>query len=97
MTAEQTGNTRFRYREFPPAAPLADHVLTYWRFEASVPPGETFTHHVWPDGCVSVNVVAADGAAVAFSVIAPRLAPPRGTHGRRHRRGRGQATKCGGV
>jgi len=75
MTAEQTGNTRFRYREFPPAAPLANHVLTYWRFEASVPPGETFTHHVWPDGCVSVNVVAAGGAAVAFSVTGPRLAP----------------------
>src|SRR5690606_21517113 len=79
MTAEQTGNTRFRYREFPPAAPLADHVLTYWRFEASVPPGETFTHHVWPDGCVSVNVVASGGDDIRRlgRRPAPRRPPPR--------------------
>lgn len=72
-----TGRPRYRYREFPPAPSLAEHVLTYWAFEATVPPGESFVHHVWPDGCVSLSVATGGGLAPRVSVTGPVLGPLR--------------------
>lgn len=63
----------FHYAEFAPTPTLADHVLTYWAFESHMPAGESFRHHVWPDGCVSLQVVTRGGAVLRSSIKGPVL------------------------
>ncbi len=61
----------FIYAEHAPAAPLSDHVLTYWEFDVRLDSGEQFLHHVWPDGCISLVTVRHGGALVVANVIGP--------------------------
>ena len=64
---------RFFEGEQPPPEPFAEHVLARWTFDVGMPAGETALHTIWPDGCVSLFVVANAGAPVAASMIGPRL------------------------
>lgn len=59
--------------ERPPPEPFAEHVLALWTFEVELPPGESALHTTWPDGCVSLSIVANKGVPAAASVIGPRL------------------------
>ena len=59
--------------ERPPPEPFAEHVLALWTFDVDIPAGESALHTTWPDGCVSLSIVASRGAPVAASVIGPRL------------------------
>jgi AraC-like DNA-binding protein len=64
---------RFFEGEQPPPEPFAEHVLARWTFDVGLPPGESALHTVWPDGCVSLFVVASGGSPIAASIIGPRL------------------------
>jgi len=64
---------RFFEGEQPPPEPFAEHVLARWTFDVGMPPGESALHTIWPDGCVSLFVVANAGAPIAASMIGPRL------------------------
>jgi len=59
--------------ERPPPEPFAEHVLALWTFDVDLPEGESALHTTWPDGCVSLSIVANGGMPVAASVIGPRL------------------------
>jgi AraC-like DNA-binding protein len=60
-----------RYAESPPPRELAAHVHSCWSFEARLPPGESMSHHIWPDGCVSLAVAIHDARPVAVAVVGP--------------------------
>ena len=47
--------------ERPPPEPFAEHVLALWTFDVDIPEGETALHTMWPDGCVSLSIVANHG------------------------------------
>ena len=64
---------RFFEGEQPPPEPFAEHVLARWTIDVTLPAGEAALHTIWPDGCVSLFVVAHKGAPVAASMIGPRL------------------------
>jgi len=64
---------RFFEGEQPPPEPFAEHVLARWTIDVTLPAGEAALHTIWPDGCVSLFVVANKGAPVAASMIGPRL------------------------
>jgi AraC-like DNA-binding protein len=64
---------RYFEGESPPPEPFAEHVLALWTFDVSLPPGESALHTIWPDGCVSLSVVANAGVPVAASIIGPRM------------------------
>lgn len=64
---------RFFEGEQPPPEPFAEHVLARWTIDVDLPAGEHALHTIWPDGCVSLFVVANAGAPVAASMIGPRL------------------------
>jgi len=64
---------RFFEGEEPPPEPFAEHVLACWTTDVSLPAGEHALHTIWPDGCVSLFVVASKGVPVAASMIGPRL------------------------
>lgn len=68
--------------ERPPPEPFAEHVLALWTYDVDVPDGTSALHTMWPDGCVSLSIVANRGVPAAASVIGPRLralrAPLRG-------------------
>jgi AraC-like DNA-binding protein len=64
---------RFFEGEQPPPEPFAEHVLARWTFDVGLPPGESALHTIWPDGCVSLFIVASAGAPVAASIVGPRL------------------------
>jgi AraC-like DNA-binding protein len=64
---------RFFDGERPAPEPFAEHVLALWTFDVDVPDGETALHTMWPDGCVSLSIVANRGVPAAASVIGPRL------------------------
>jgi AraC-like DNA-binding protein len=66
---------RFFEGERPPPEPFAEHVLALWTFDVGLPAGESALHTIWPDGCVSLSVVADRGAPVAASIIGPRMRP----------------------
>ena len=66
---------RFFDGERPPPEPFAEHVLALWTFEVRIPHGQSALHTVWPDGCVSITVVANAGMPSAASIIGPRLRP----------------------
>src|SRR5215203_1442377 len=70
--------------ERPAPEPFAEHVLALWTFEVDIPEGESVLHTTWPDGCVSLSIVANGGVPAAASVIGPRLralrAPVRRGH-----------------
>ena len=70
-----SGGTPRRYfdGERPPPEPFAEHVLALWRFDVDIPHGESALHTTWPDGCVSLFVVANDGVPASASIIGPRL------------------------
>src|SRR5688572_2596416 len=59
--------------ERPPPEPFAEHVLALWTFDVDIPEGESALHTMWPDGCVSLSIVANHGAPAAAHVIGPRL------------------------
>lgn len=59
--------------ERPPPEPFAEHVLALWTFEVDLPDGESALHTMWPDGCVSLSIVANNGVPAAASIIGPRL------------------------
>ena len=59
--------------ERPPPEPFAEHVLALWTFDVDIPEGESALHTMWPDGCVSLSIVANRGAPAAAHVIGPRL------------------------
>ena len=59
--------------ERPPPEPFAEHVLALWTFDVDVPEGECALHTMWPDGCVSLSIVANRGTPAAAHVIGPRL------------------------
>ena len=59
--------------ERPPPEPFGEHVLALWTFDVDIPEGETALHTMWPDGCVSLSIVANRGAPAAAHVIGPRL------------------------
>jgi AraC-like DNA-binding protein len=64
---------RFFEGEQPPPEPFAEHVLARWTIDVALPAGEAALHTIWPDGCVSLFVVANAGTPVAASIIGPRL------------------------
>jgi AraC-like DNA-binding protein len=64
---------RFFEGEQPPPEPFAEHVLARWTIDVALPTGEATLHTIWPDGCVSLFVVANHGMPVAASMIGPRL------------------------
>jgi AraC-like DNA-binding protein len=64
---------RFFEGEQPPPEPFAEHVLARWTIDVGLPAGESALHTIWPDGCVSLFVVANAGMPVAASIIGPRL------------------------
>lgn len=72
MTAGEA-TRRFFDGERPPPEPFAEHVLALWTFEVDLPDGESALHTTWPDGCVSLSIVARSGTPLAASVIGPRL------------------------
>ena len=55
--------TPFAYAEYPPTEAEAAAVRSYWQFTSRLAPGVSRTHHVWPDGCVSVVVILRPDAA----------------------------------
>ena len=59
--------------ERPPPEPFAEHVLALWTFDVDIPDAETALHTTWPDGCVSLSIVANHGVPAAASIIGPRL------------------------
>jgi AraC-like DNA-binding protein len=59
--------------ERPPPEPFAEHVLALWSVDVDIPDGESALHTTWPDGCVSLFIVANRGVPAAASVIGPRL------------------------
>ena len=59
--------------ERPPPEPFAEHVLALWTFDVDIPDGESALHTMWPDGCVSLSIVANHGVPAAAHVIGPRL------------------------
>ena len=59
--------------ERPPPEPFAEHVLALWTFDVDIPEGESALHTMWPDGCVSLSIVANQGMPAAAHVIGPRL------------------------
>src|SRR4051812_10745448 len=64
---------RFFDGERPPPEPFAEHVLAFWTFDVDIPAGETALHTTWPDGCVSLSIIANRGVPSAASIIGPRL------------------------
>ena len=68
----------------PPPERFAEHVLALWTFDVDIPEGESALHTTWPDGCVSLFIVANRGVPAAASIIGPRLralrAPVRSGH-----------------
>jgi len=64
---------RYFEGERPPPEPFAEHVLALWTFEVDIPEGESALHTMWPDGCVSLSIVANRGVPAAAHVIGPRL------------------------
>lgn len=70
-----SGGTPRRYfdGERPPPEPFAEHVLALWTHDVDIPDGETALHTTWPDGCVSLFIVAKHGVPAAASIIGPRL------------------------
>jgi AraC-like DNA-binding protein len=70
-----TGAAPRRYfeGERPPPEPFAEHVLALWTFDVSIPDGQSALHTIWPDGCVSISIVANRGMPSAASIIGPRL------------------------
>ena len=59
--------------ERPPPEPFAEHVLALWTFEVDLPAGESALHTTWPDGCVSLSIVANNGVPASATVVGPRL------------------------
>ena len=72
-----TGRAPRRYfdGERPPPEPFAEHVLALWTYEVRIPHGQSALHTIWPDGCVSITIVANGGMPSAAHVIGPRLRP----------------------
>ena len=70
-----SGGTPRRYfdGERPPPEPFAEHVLALWTFDVDIPEGESALHTTWPDGCVSLFIVANRGVPASASIIGPRL------------------------
>lgn len=73
----------YRYAECEPAPALAPWVLSYWSFSVDEVPasGEPFT--VWPDGCVSIAIIAAPIPGPRVLLTGPRvtaLRPPLRPH-----------------
>jgi AraC-like DNA-binding protein len=70
-----SGGTPRRYfdGERPPPESFAEHVLALWTYDVDIPDGETALHTTWPDGCVSLFIVARRGVPSSASVIGPRL------------------------
>jgi AraC-like DNA-binding protein len=70
-----TGGTsqRFFEGERPPPEPFVEHVLALWTFDVRIPDGQSALHTIWPDGCVSISIVANRGVPSAASIIGPRL------------------------
>ena len=64
---------RFFEGERAPPEPYAEHVLALWTYDVDIPFGESATHVMWPDGCVSLAVVSNEGVPVAASIVGPRL------------------------
>jgi len=64
---------RFFEGERPPPEPFAEHVLALWTFDVRIPDGQSALHTIWPDGCVSISIVANRGMPSAASIIGPRL------------------------
>jgi AraC-like DNA-binding protein len=64
---------RYFEGERPPPEPFAEHVLALWTFDVDIPDGESALHTMWPDGCVSLSIVANRGTPAAAHVIGPRL------------------------
>jgi AraC-like DNA-binding protein len=59
----------FHYFEAEPGGPASKFVSAYWGFDANLPEGEEFEHHLWPDGCISLGAhVVGDRVAGAFVV-----------------------------
>jgi AraC-like DNA-binding protein len=71
----RSGGTPRRYfdGERPPPEPFAEHVLARWTHDVDIPEGEQALHTTWPDGCVSLFIVAKHGVPAAASIIGPRL------------------------
>ncbi len=80
------GGTPRRYfdGERPPPEPFAEHVLALWTFDVDISEGESALHTTWPDGCVSLFIVANHRVPASASIIGPRLrairAPVRSGH-----------------
>jgi AraC-like DNA-binding protein len=64
---------RFFEGERPPPEPFAEHVLALWTFDVRIPDGQSALQTIWPDGCVSISIVANRGMPSAASIIGPRL------------------------
>jgi AraC-like DNA-binding protein len=71
--SEDGAPRRYFDGERPPPEPFAEHVLALWTYDVDVPEGESALHTMWPDGCVSLTIVANRGVPASASVIGPRL------------------------
>lgn len=65
----------FSYVEFAPGPSARDIALTYWGFSVRALPYPEFVHRVWPDGCVALTLVCADGRGVGAYLLGVRQTP----------------------
>ncbi len=63
------------YTEFAPGAVARDVALTYWGFAVRALPHPDFVHRVWPDGCISLTLVCANGHGVGAYLLGVRQVP----------------------
>lgn len=67
----------FRYAERAPSASIASAVLSLWSFRVDGAVDHHDPYTVFPDGCTSVAVVRADGAAPMLVCLGPSLTAAR--------------------
>lgn len=63
----------FFYTESAPPPALAPFVLAFWAFEVRAPRGTPLTHHIWPDGCISLSVASMGGQMLGSRVVGPTV------------------------
>ncbi len=63
------------YTEFAPGAAACDVALTYWGFSIRALPSPDFVHRVWPDGCITLALVCANGRGVGAHLLGVRQVP----------------------
>lgn len=65
------------YAETRPEPRQRAYVHAYWTWDAALPDGERFEHHVWPDGCISIAISRRAGAPPSGMIMGPCVEPRR--------------------